>query len=56
MKTHGGKRKGAGRKSGPLSKTITFRIPICYYEIVKSKYERGLNKLFIQWVKKIADE
>jgi len=51
--SRGGKRIGSGRKSGPITKTISFRITEELYFETKNKNIIDLNKKFVQWVKNL---
>lgn len=49
----GGKRIGSGRKSGPITKTISFRITEDLQIELKNKNIINLNKQFTQWIKNL---
>lgn len=42
--THGGARKGAGRKPKPPTKTISVRVPAALYEVLKAVIHKLVQK------------
>lgn len=45
MKKRGGKRKGAGRKKGAPTKTISFRVKAVYAEIIKKRVKEIIKHI-----------
>ena len=46
----GGKRQGSGRKKQAPTTLINFRIKVEKKAVLKQKYGKELNKLFVIWV------
>jgi hypothetical protein len=46
----GGKRQGSGRKKQAPTTLINFRIKVEKKAVLKAKYGKELNKLFVIWV------
>lgn len=56
-KPKGGKREGSGRKPAFVDKDkITFNLEKADKEILKQKYPKILNKMFLDWVRELIKE
>jgi len=49
-KAKGGKRQGSGREKQAPTTLINFRIKVETKAVLKQKYGKELNKLFVIWV------
>jgi hypothetical protein len=51
---HGGKRTGSGRPIGDPTELINFRVKTSLKKDAKIKHKKGLNKLFVAWLRAIT--